>query len=47
MGKSWRSAWHVFWPTNDALQVSYASCHELLGLLWFWLTGWPSSTAVR
>jgi uncharacterized SAM-binding protein YcdF (DUF218 family) len=47
MGKSWRAAWQMFWPSNDALQVSYASCHELLGLLWFWLTGWPSSTAAR
>ncbi len=47
MGKSIDTAWRVFWPTHDALDVSYVCAYEMLGLLWYGMTGWPSSTETR
>lgn len=46
-GKSVDGAWRVFWPTPDALDVSRACAHEIFGLLWYRLKGWPSSNAMR
>ena len=44
IGKSAVSAWQWFWPTGEALMASYVSAHEIIGMVWYGLTGWPGST---
>lgn len=44
VGKSAASASQWFWPTGEAMETSYVSGHEILGIFWYWLSGWPGST---
>lgn len=44
IGKSASNAWLWFWPTAEAIQASYSSGHEIIGMFWYGLTGWPGST---
>ena len=47
IGKSSANAWQWFWPTGEALMASYVSGHEIVGMFWYGLTGWPGSTDKR
>lgn len=43
IGRSATSAARWFWPTGEAMLASYTSSHEILGLIWYGLKGWPGS----